>query len=190
MRKPRCARRRNPSILRVQDAPRSTTVFPASAGRKRPLPNHQNGVVMGAIQRPGRALCGPENVHVPHPLRPTQHATTAHGAHRWRGLNFHKSAPASIALPLFDFRTQKFRQTWPSGPYRGLDWQSPRYLCVGSSRMNSSMQAWWAAGSVMLTQGSSACACAGGLQRGASAIAAAADTPDIALFMSSSCSAP
>ena len=48
------------------------------------------------------------------------------------------------------------------------------------------MQAWWAAGSVMLTQGSSACACAGGMQRGASAIAAAADTPIIALFISSS----
>jgi hypothetical protein len=47
------------------------------------------------------------------------------------------------------------------------------------------MQALWAAGSVMLTQGSSACAGAGGMQRGASAMAAAADRPIIALFMSS-----
>jgi hypothetical protein len=46
------------------------------------------------------------------------------------------------------------------------------------------MQAWWAAGSVMLTQGSPACACAGGMQRGARATAAAADTPNIALFIS------
>jgi hypothetical protein len=54
--------------------------------------------------------------------------------------------------------------------------------------MKSSMQAWWASGSVMLTQGSSACAGAGagGMQRGASAMAAAADTPNIALFISSS----
>jgi hypothetical protein len=38
--------------------------------------------------------------------------------------------------------------------------------------------------STMLTQGgSSACACAGGMQRGASAMAAAADTPNIALFI-------
>ncbi len=50
------------------------------------------------------------------------------------------------------------------------------------------MQAWWAAGSVMLTQGSSACACAGKMPRDASAMAAAAaaDTPIIALFISSS----
>jgi hypothetical protein len=48
------------------------------------------------------------------------------------------------------------------------------------------MQAWWASGSVMLTQGSSACACAGGMQKGASAMAAAADTPIIALFINSS----
>ena len=52
--------------------------------------------------------------------------------------------------------------------------------------MKSSMQAWWASGSVMLTQGSSACACAGGMQRGASAMAAAADTPISALFIGSS----
>jgi hypothetical protein len=45
------------------------------------------------------------------------------------------------------------------------------------------MQAWWAAGSVMLTQGSSACACAGGMQRGACAITAAADAPISAFFM-------
>jgi hypothetical protein len=58
--------------------------------------------------------------------------------------------------------------------------------------MKSSMQAWWASGSVMLTQGSSACAGAGagGMQRGASAMAAAADTPNIALFISSSFSDP
>jgi hypothetical protein len=37
---------------------------------------------------------------------------------------------------------------------------------------------------VMLTQGSSACACAGGMQSGVSAMAAAADTPIIALFIS------
>jgi hypothetical protein len=36
----------------------------------------------------------------------------------------------------------------------------------------------------MLTQGSSACARAGEMQRGASAMAAAADTPIIALFIS------
>jgi len=48
------------------------------------------------------------------------------------------------------------------------------------------MQAWWAAGSVMLTQGSSACACAGGMQRGASAMTAAADAPISAFFISSS----
>jgi hypothetical protein len=47
------------------------------------------------------------------------------------------------------------------------------------------MQAWWAAGSMMLTQGSSACACAGGRQRGASAITAA-DAPISALFITSS----
>jgi hypothetical protein len=56
------------------------------------------------------------------------------------------------------------------------------------------MQAWWASGSVMLTQGSSACAGAGagagGMQRGANAITAAADTPNIALFISSSFSDP
>jgi hypothetical protein len=52
--------------------------------------------------------------------------------------------------------------------------------------MKSSMQAWWASGSVMLTQGSSACAGAGGMQRGASAMAAAADTPHIALLIGSS----
>jgi hypothetical protein len=38
---------------------------------------------------------------------------------------------------------------------------------------------------VMLTQGSSACACAGGMQRGARAMAAAAtDVPTIARFIS------
>src|ERR1700755_2854333 len=57
---------------------------------------------------------------------------------------------------------------------------------MGASDGDSSTQAWWAAGSVMLTQGSSACACAGGSQRGASAMSAAADTPIIALFISSS----
>jgi hypothetical protein len=45
------------------------------------------------------------------------------------------------------------------------------------------MQAWW--GSVMLTQGSSACAGAGGMQRGASAMAAAAEAPISAFFISS-----
>jgi hypothetical protein len=54
---------------------------------------------------------------------------------------------------------------------------------MGSWRGDSLMQAWWAAGSVMLTQGSSACACAGGMQRGASAMAAAADAPIIAFFI-------
>jgi hypothetical protein len=48
------------------------------------------------------------------------------------------------------------------------------------------MQAWWAAESVMLTQGSIGSAWAGGMQRGASAMAAAADAPSIALFISSS----
>jgi hypothetical protein len=47
------------------------------------------------------------------------------------------------------------------------------------------MQAWWAAGTVMLTQGSSACACAGGTQRGASAMAATANAPISVLFISS-----
>ena len=47
------------------------------------------------------------------------------------------------------------------------------------------MQAWWAAESVMLTQGSIGSAWAGGMQRGASAMAAAADAPSIALFISS-----
>jgi hypothetical protein len=46
------------------------------------------------------------------------------------------------------------------------------------------MQAEWAAGSAMLAQGSSACACAAGMQRGAIAMAAAADAPIIALFIS------
>jgi hypothetical protein len=45
-------------------------------------------------------------------------------------------------------------------------------------------------GSGMLTQGSSAGACAGGIQRGASAVAAAADTPVNALFIISSFSGP
>ena len=48
------------------------------------------------------------------------------------------------------------------------------------------MQAWWAAESVMLTQGSIGSAWAGGMQRGASAMAPAADAPSIALFVSSS----
>ncbi len=38
----------------------------------------------------------------------------------------------------------------------------------------------------MLRQGSSACACAGGTQRAATPTAAAADTPAIALFITSS----
>jgi hypothetical protein len=87
------------------------------------------------------------------------------------------------------FRTPRsYPQTWPTGPSWGLDpSQWPRwYLRMGVSRRDSSMQAWWAAGSVMLTQGSSACACAGGMQRGASAMAAAADTPISALFISCS----
>ena len=48
------------------------------------------------------------------------------------------------------------------------------------------MQAWWAAESVMLTQGSIGSAWAGGMQRGVSAMAPAADAPSIALFVSSS----
>jgi hypothetical protein len=47
------------------------------------------------------------------------------------------------------------------------------------------MQAWWAAGSVIPAQASIGSAWAGGMQRGASAMAAAADAPSIALFIRS-----
>jgi hypothetical protein len=51
--------------------------------------------------------------------------------------------------------------------------------------MKSLMQAWCAAGSVMLTQGSSASACtrAGEMQMDASAISAAADAPNSAFII-------
>ena len=52
------------------------------------------------------------------------------------------------------------------------------------------MQAWLAAGSVIPAQAAIGSAWAGGMQRGASAMTAAADTPVIALFISSSFSDP
>jgi hypothetical protein len=69
--------------------------------------------------------------------------------------------------------------------------QSPSgYLRMALPRRRLSMQAWWAAGTVMLAQGSSAWACAGGTQRGASAMAATADAPISFFFISSSSPAP
>ena len=47
------------------------------------------------------------------------------------------------------------------------------------------MQAWWAAGSMIPAQASIGSAWAGGMQRGSSAMAAAADAPSIALFIRS-----
>jgi hypothetical protein len=97
------------------------------------------------------------------------------------------------SLPVFvrgaqTFGVESHPQTWPICPSMGLaPSQSPRcHLRLGLLCWNPLVQDWWAAGSAMLAQGSSACACAGGMQRGASAMAAAADTPVIALFIGGS----
>ena len=114
---------------------------------------------------------------------PTKARSLARG--RARFSSFSHGQPPIAHL---DFRTQKLPTNLARCPSKGLaPSQSPnRYLCMGLSRWDLSMQAWWAVGSVMLTQGSSACACVGGMQRGASAVTAAADTPIIALVISSS----
>jgi hypothetical protein len=85
------------------------------------------------------------------------------------------------------FGARSYPQTWPICPSMGLaPSQSPRcHLRLGLTLWDPLVQAWWAAGSVMLAQGS-ACAGAGGMQRGASAMAAAADTPINTLFIGSS----
>ncbi|HET9893093.1 MAG TPA: hypothetical protein VFQ42_21635 [Mycobacterium sp.] len=68
----------------------------------------------------------------------------------------------------------------------GLASQLPSWVFrMGLSRGNPSTQAWWAAASVMLAQGSSsACACAGEKPREASVMLAAADAHIIAVFIS------
>ena len=78
------------------------------------------------------------------------------------------------------FALRNYPQTWPTCPLTGLASQPPIWWFLCISRRNSSMQAWWAAGSVMLTQGSP----------GASAMAAAADTPNIAFLIISFFSDP
>ena len=98
-----------------------------------------------------------------------------------------------IARPLLrgaDSRTQKFRQNWPSAPHRGLAWHSPWCPLMGPSGGDWSVQDWWAAGSLMLTQGSFGCACAGGTQRDASAITAATGAPISAFFIRPPFSSP
>ncbi|MDT5256804.1 MAG: hypothetical protein QOD10_1884 [Mycobacterium sp.] len=100
------------------------------------------------------------------------------------------SSPHLFVRGAQTFEARSYPQTWPTCPSWGLaPSQSPRcHLRWGLSRRNPLVQAWCLAGSVMLAQGSSACACAGGIQRGASAMAAAADTPIIDRFIS--CSFP